>query len=81
MFVPASYKNMTSGEAELSKTRLGDYYISRARARTRTTPGGKLLLLCVPPCRRAKCQVGAQESPHNTEGLPLFSRGAVRASW
>jgi hypothetical protein len=25
--------------------------------------------------------VGVQESPHNTEGLPLFSRGAVRASW
>jgi hypothetical protein len=26
-------------------------------------------------------QVGNQETPHNTEGLPLFSRGAVRASW
>jgi hypothetical protein len=26
-------------------------------------------------------QVGVQESPHNTEGLPPFSRGAVRASW
>jgi hypothetical protein len=28
-------------------------------------------------------QVGNQEPPpqHNTEGLPLLSRGAVRASW
>jgi hypothetical protein len=26
-------------------------------------------------------QVGNQETPHNTEGVPMFSRGAVRASW
>ena len=34
--------------------------------------------LCVP---LQEGQVGNQETPHNTEGLPLFSRGAVRASW
>ena len=65
----------------------GDYYISRARAepafgalrsRTRTTHWWQPPALCVP---LQEGQVGVQESPHNTEGLPLFSRGAVRASW
>ena len=66
---------------------LGDYYISRARAEpafgalrslTRTTHWWQPPALCVP---LQEGQVGVQESPHNTEGLPLFSRGAVRASW
>jgi hypothetical protein len=66
---------------------LGDCYISRVRAepafaalrsRTRTARWWQPHALCTP---LQEGQVGVQESPHNTEGLPLFSRGAVRASW
>jgi hypothetical protein len=46
-----------------------------------TQRAGSNPLLCVPPLQEG--QVGNQETPHNStaEGLPLFSRGAVRASW
>jgi hypothetical protein len=63
------------------------YDISRARAepafgeprsRTRTTHWWQPPAFCAP---LQEGQVGVQEPPHNTEGLPLFSRGAVRASW
>jgi hypothetical protein len=52
------------------------------RSRTRTCQHNALVArppaFCVP---LQEGQVGNQETPHNTEGLPLFSRGAVRASW
>jgi hypothetical protein len=48
------------------------------RSRTRTTHWLQPPALCVP---LQEGQVGVQESPHNTEGLPLFSRGTTRTSW
>jgi hypothetical protein len=67
---------------------LGDCYISRVRAEhasatlrslPRTAYWWQPPALCFP---LQEGQVGAQEPPHsNTEGLPLFSRGAVRASF
>jgi hypothetical protein len=53
----------------------------RSRSHSAAQRTGGNLLLCVSPCRRQEGQVGNQETPYNTEGLPLFSRGAVRASW
>jgi hypothetical protein len=61
----------------------GDYYISGARAepafgalrsRTRTTHWWQPPDLSLPP---AGGPSGVQEPPRNTEGLPLFSRGAA----
>jgi hypothetical protein len=48
------------------------------RSRTRTTHWWQPPALCVP--LQEGQQVRNQETPHNTEGLPPFSRGAVRAS-
>jgi hypothetical protein len=43
----------------------------------RTTHWWQPPALCAP---LQEGQVRVQESPHNTDGLPLFSRGAIRAS-
>jgi hypothetical protein len=57
---------------------------ARSRPLGRSAPalaqrtGGNPLLLFAP---QQEGQMGVQEPPHNTEGLPLFSRGAVCASW
>jgi hypothetical protein len=63
----------------------GDYYISRIRADSLRLRGAPLPhshnVLVATPCSvfpLQEGQVGVQESPHNTEGLPLFSRGAVQ---